>query len=52
VVKTSAEVMRRIIDDAWLPGPPEFISGAIKTNEIPLVIEFARVFDLSPELAN
>lgn len=51
VVKTTPEIMRRIIDDAWLPGPPEFISGSIKTNEIPLVIEFARVFDLSPDLS-
>jgi long-chain acyl-CoA synthetase len=50
VVKTTPELMRRILQEAWLPGPPEFLSGAIKTNEIPLVIEFARVFDLAPEI--
>ncbi len=50
VVKTSADMMSRIINDAYLPTPPEFVSGAIKTNDIPLIIEFARVFQLNPDL--
>lgn len=50
VVKTTPEMMRRIINDAYLPGPPEFLSGSIKTNEIPLFIEFARVFALNNTL--
>lgn len=47
VVKTSAEMMTRIIQEAYTPEPAEFISGVIKTNEIPLLIEFSRVFNLS-----
>ena len=47
VVKTSEEMLRRIIEDAYVPEPPEFFSGAIKTNDIPLLIEFSRVFKLS-----
>jgi long-chain acyl-CoA synthetase len=47
VVKTSAEMMIRIIAKAYTPEPAEFFSGAIKTNEIPLLIEFSRVFNLT-----
>lgn len=47
VVKTSAEMMTRIIQKAYTPDPAEFFSGAIKTNEIPLLIEFSRVFNLA-----
>ena len=47
VVKTSPEMMTRIIQKAYIPDPAEFFSGAIKTNEIPLLIEFSRVFGLS-----
>ena len=47
VVKTSEEMMRKIISDGYIPEPPEFFSGVIKTNDIPLLIEFSRVFGLS-----
>jgi long-chain acyl-CoA synthetase len=47
VVKTSEEMMRRIIEDAYVPEPPEFFSGVIKTNDIPMLIEFSRMFGLS-----
>ncbi|MFT4979044.1 MAG: long-chain acyl-CoA synthetase, partial [Myxococcota bacterium] len=47
VVKTSPEIMTRIIMKAYTPDPAEFFSGAIKTNEIPLLIEFSRVFNLA-----
>ncbi|MCP4806557.1 MAG: AMP-binding protein [Proteobacteria bacterium] len=47
VVKTSQEMLRKIIEDAYVPEPPEFFSGVIKTNDIPLLIEFSRVFKLS-----
>ncbi len=47
VVKTSEEIMRRIITERYVPEPPEFMSGRIKTNKIPLLVEFARVFNLS-----
>ena len=47
VVKTSEDVFTRQVQDSYLPDPSEFISGTIKTNDIPLLIEFSRVFDLS-----
>ncbi len=47
VVKTSPEMITRIIREAYTPEPAEFFSGVIKTNEIPLLIEFSRVFNLS-----
>ncbi|MCB9761480.1 MAG: AMP-binding protein [Alphaproteobacteria bacterium] len=47
VVKTSVDLMRKIIMDKYVPDPSEFISGALKTNDIPLLIEFSRVFQLS-----
>jgi long-chain acyl-CoA synthetase len=47
VVKTSEAIFTRIVREAYVPSPDEFISGAIKTNEIPLLIEFSRVFNLS-----
>ena len=42
VVKTSADIFTRIVKEAYVPEPQQFISGAIKTNDIPLLIEFSR----------
>ena len=47
VVKASPEMIRRLICESYVPTPSEFVSGAIKTNDIPLLIEFSRVFDLT-----
>ena len=47
VVKSAPEMVTRIICDGYIPTPSEFMSGAIKTNDIPLLIEFTRVFNLS-----
>ena len=47
VIKTSEAMITRIVREAYVPSPEEFISGTIKTNEIPLLIEFSRVFNLS-----
>jgi long-chain acyl-CoA synthetase len=47
VIKASPEMIRRLICEAYVPTPAEFVSGAIKTNDIPLLIEFSRVFDLT-----
>ena len=47
VVKASPELIRRLICESYVPTPSEFVSGAIKTNDIPLLIEFSRVFDLT-----
>ena len=47
VVKTSEDMITRIIRAGYVPDPAEFISGAIKVSEIPLLIELARVFNLA-----
>lgn len=47
VVKTSAELLVAMVEKAWIPEPAEFFSGRIKTSDIPLLIEFSRVFALS-----
>ena len=47
VIKAEPDMIRRLILDAYIPTPAEFVSGAIKTNDIPLLIEFSRVFGLT-----
>ena len=47
VVKAEPDMIRRLILEAYIPTPAEFVSGAIKTNDIPLLIEFSRVFGLT-----
>jgi len=47
VIKADPEMIRRLICDAYIPTPAEFVSGEIKTNDIPLLIEFSRVFGLT-----
>ncbi|NOY26476.1 MAG: SCP2 sterol-binding domain-containing protein, partial [Oligoflexia bacterium] len=43
VVKTSPELLIRMVEHAYIP----FMSGRIKTSDIPLLVEFSRVFGLS-----
>jgi long-chain acyl-CoA synthetase len=47
VVKAAPDIIKKLIQDAYVPGPTEFVSGVIKTNDIPGLIEFSRVFDLN-----
>ena len=47
VLKTSPELFTRIVREAWVPGPAEFISGAIKSNDVSLLLTFQKVFQLS-----
>jgi long-chain acyl-CoA synthetase len=47
VVKTSSDIFLKITTQSYVPDPEEFISGAIKTSDIPLLIEFSRIFQLS-----
>ena len=47
VIKSTPELITRLICESYVPTPAEFVSGAIKTNDIPLLIEFSRVFELS-----
>ena len=46
VLKTNPEIFRRIVQEAYTPGPAEFLSGAIKSNDVGLLVEFQRVFRL------
>jgi long-chain acyl-CoA synthetase len=46
VIKTSPEIVAKIIRKAYVPEIPEFVSGKIKTNEIPLLMAFSKVFKL------
>ncbi|MBX3215831.1 MAG: AMP-binding protein [Labilithrix sp.] len=47
VLKTSAEIFTKIVRDAYTPGPSEFLSGAIKSNDVSLLMTFQKVFALS-----
>ena len=47
VLKTSAEIFTKIVRDAFMPGPAEFLSGAIKSNDVSLLLTFQKVFALS-----
>jgi long-chain acyl-CoA synthetase len=47
VLKTSAEIFTKIVRDAYTPGPSEFLSGAIKSNDVGLLMTFQKVFALA-----
>jgi len=47
VLKTSAEIFTKIVRDAYTPSPTEFMSGAVKSNDIGLLMTFQKVFALS-----
>jgi long-chain acyl-CoA synthetase len=46
VLKTSPEIFTKIVRDAYMPSPAEFISGAIKSNDVGLLMTFQKVFQL------
>ena len=41
------DIIQKLILESYVPGPTEFVSGVIKTNDIPGLIEFSRVFNLN-----
>ena len=47
VLKTSPEIFTKIVRDAYTPGPSEFLSGAIKSNDVGLLMTFQKVFALA-----
>jgi long-chain acyl-CoA synthetase len=47
VLKTTAEIFTKIVREAYTPSPMEFMTGAIKSNDISLLQTFQKVFDLS-----
>ncbi len=47
VLKTTPEIFFRIVREAYVPTPMEFLSGAVKSNDVSLLQTFQKVFDLS-----
>ncbi len=46
VLKTTPEIFERIVREAYIPGAAEFLSGAVKSNDIELLLTFQKVFEL------
>jgi len=46
VLKTSPDIFMKIVREAYTPSPAEFMSGAVKSNDISLLLTFQKVFDL------
>jgi long-chain acyl-CoA synthetase len=48
VLKTSPEIFTKIVREAYVPSPADFLSGAIKSNDVALLMTFQKVFHLDP----
>jgi long-chain acyl-CoA synthetase len=46
VLKTSPELFTKIVREAYMPSPADFVSGAIKSNDVALLMTFQKVFQL------
>jgi long-chain acyl-CoA synthetase len=46
VLKTSPEIFARIVREAFVPGPAEFMSGQVKSNDVELLLAFGQAFTL------
>jgi long-chain acyl-CoA synthetase len=46
VLKTSPELFTRIVRESYTPSPADFLSGAIKSNDVALLMTFQKVFRL------
>ncbi len=47
VLKTSPKTFERIVREAWVPGPKDFMSGEIKTNHVAHLLAMQKLFRLS-----
>jgi long-chain acyl-CoA synthetase len=47
VLKTTPEIFSKIVRDSWVPGPAEFLSGQVKSNDVELLLTFQKIFELS-----
>ena len=47
VLKTSPEIFTKIVREAYTPSPMEFMTGAVKSNDVSLLQTFQKVFDLA-----
>jgi long-chain acyl-CoA synthetase len=46
VLKTSPEIFTKIVRESYVPSPADFLSGAVKSNDVALLLTFQRVFRL------
>jgi long-chain acyl-CoA synthetase len=46
VLKTSPELFTKIVRESYVPSPADFVSGAIKSNDVQLLMTFQKVFQL------
>jgi long-chain acyl-CoA synthetase len=46
VLKTSPELFAKIVRESYVPSPADFLSGAIKSNDVGLLVTFQKVFQL------
>jgi long-chain acyl-CoA synthetase len=47
VLKTTPEIFTRIVREAYVPGVAEFLSGAVKSNDVGLLQTFQKAFQLA-----
>jgi long-chain acyl-CoA synthetase len=47
VLKTTPNLFERIVREAWVPGPNDFMSGQIKTNNVAHLLTMQKLFRLS-----
>lgn len=46
VLKTSPEIFTKIVRESYIPSAADFISGAVKSNDVALLVTFQKVFRL------
>jgi long-chain acyl-CoA synthetase len=46
VLKTSPEIFAKIVRESYVPSPADFVSGAVKSNDVGLLMTFQKVFQL------
>ena len=46
VLKTSPEIFAKIVRESYVPSPADFMSGAVKSNDVSLLMTFQRIFQL------
>ena len=47
VLKTSPEIFTKIVRESYIPSAADFISGAVKSNDVALLVTFQKVFRLA-----
>jgi long-chain acyl-CoA synthetase len=46
VLKTTPEIFSKIVRESYVPSPADFLSGAVKSNDVALLMTFQKVFQL------